>query len=184
MKFARTLFALSLVALFASAWGQDVRAPVDEGSAAPDWTLPASDGNTYTLKELLKEGPVVLAWFPRAFTRGCTIECKSLAENGDMIRAFKASYFMASVDPLEDNLGFAEENNADFPILSDETKSVAKRYGVLSAMGFAKRQTFYIDNDGTILAVDRNVKPSTAAEDIAATLERLGVEKSTRSRPG
>ncbi len=176
MKYAQTLFALSCIALFASAWGQ-VAAPVDQGSVAPDWTLPGSDGNTYSLSELLETGPVVLAWFPRAFTSGCTIECKSLAENGDMIRAFKAKYFMASVDPIEDNLGFAEENEADFPILSDETKAVARRYGVLSAMGFAKRQTFYIDSDGTILAVDRTVNPSTAAEDIAATLERLGVAK-------
>ena len=177
MKLARTLLSFCLIGLLACAWGQDVSAPVDEGSTAPDWTLPGSDGNTYALSELLSEGPVVLAWFPRAFTRGCTIECKSLAENGEMIRAFRASYFMASVDPIEDNLGFAEENDADFPILSDETKAIAKRYGVLSERGFAMRQTFYIDSDGTILAVDRNVNPSTAAEDIAATLERLGVEK-------
>ena len=177
MKLVRTLSALFLIGLFASAWGQDVPAPVDEGSTAPDWILPSSDGNTYSLSELLKEGPVVLAWFPRAFTRGCTIECKSLAENGDMIRAFKASYFMASVDPIEDNVGFAEENDADFPILSDESKAIARRYGVLSERGFANRQTFYIDSDGIILSVDRNVNPSTAAEDIAATLERLGVER-------
>lgn len=168
---------IPLLCLITCAWGQELGPPIDTGAAAPDWSLPSSDGNTYSLSEALEDGPVVLAWFPRAFTSGCTIECKSLAENGDMIRAFKASYFMASVDPIEDNIGFAEKNGADFPILSDETKAIASRYGVLSDKGFAKRQTFYIGTDGTILAVDRQVNPSTAAEDIAAMLERLGVER-------
>lgn len=177
MKISPYLSTLCVIALLGTAWGQETGVPLHKGSTAPDWTLPASDGNTYTLSELLEQGPVVLAWFPRAFTRGCTIECKSLAENGDMIRAFKARYFMASVDPIADNRGFAEENGADFPILSDESKETARRYGVLSPMGFAKRQTFYIDSDGSILAVDRQVNPATAAEDIAATLERLGVKK-------
>ena len=150
---------------------------VSEGSKAPDWTLQGSDGKTHSLSEALQDGPVVLAWFPRAFTRGCTIECKSLAENGDMIRAFKASYFMASVDAIEENTGFAAEHSADFPILSDESMDVARRYGVLADAGYAKRETFYIGEDGTILAVDRQVTPSTAAQDIAAMLEKIGAER-------
>ena len=112
----------------------------------------------------------MLAWYPKAYTSGCTIECKSLAENGDLIRAYDATYFMASVDPLEKNKGFAAEQKADFPLLSDPTKATAKAYGVLNAMGVASRNTFFIGPDGKILAIDRNVNPSTAAQDIAATL--------------
>ena len=165
-----------LLVLVGSSLAQETppTASVSEGSTAPDWTLQGSDGITYSLSEALQDGPVVLAWFPRAYTRGCTIECKSLAENGDMIRAFKASYFMASVDALDENTGFAAENNADFPILSDESMNVARRYGVLADAGYAKRETFYIGEDGTILAVDREVNPSTAAQDIAAMLEKIG----------
>ena len=86
----------------------------------------------------------MLAWFPKALTSGCTIECKSLAEHGDMIRAYKVTYFMASVDPLEKNVEFAkatsvklgertvEKKEADFPILSDPTKATATAYGVLA----------------------------------------------------
>ena len=150
---------------------------LEEGAQAPDWTLPGSDGNTYSLSELLKEGPVVLAWFPKAFTPGCTAQCKSLAENGDMIREYKVSYFMASVDPIDDNSAFASKYDADFPILSDTSKEVANAYQVIGRYGVPRRETFYIGADGVILAVDRKTQARTAAEDIAATLARLGVER-------
>ncbi len=151
--------------------------PLEVGSPAPDWTLPGSDGNDYSLSELLEDGPVVLAWFPKADTPGCTRECQSLTKNGDKIRAFKVSYFMASVDSIEDNTAFASKYGADFPILSDETKEVAEAYRVMSSFGFPKRETFYIGTDGRIVAVDREVNADTAAEDIVAKLEQLGVAK-------
>lgn len=147
------------------------------GDPAPDFTLAASDGNTYSLADFKGKQAVVLAWFPRAFTSGCTVECKSLAENGHLIRQYDVSYFMASVDPLADNMRFAEETGADFPLLSDPDKGVAKAYGVLAAMGFAKRHTFYIDVDGTILKIDTSIQPATAAQDMAATLGELGIAK-------
>ncbi len=147
------------------------------GSVAPDWTLPGSDGKEYSLSDLRRNGAVVLAWFPKAGTPGCTKECKSLAENGDKIREFKVSYFMASVDSIKDNTAFSLKYGADFPILSDESKEVANAYKVVNAFGVARRHTFYIGADGKILAVDREVNTDTAAEDIVAMLERLGVEK-------
>ncbi len=82
---------------------------------------------------------------------------------------------MASVDKPEDNRGFAEKNGATFPILSDVDKSVSADYGVLSAMGFAKRWTFYIDGQGTIARIDKDVNPSTAGADLVAGLQEMGV---------
>jgi peroxiredoxin Q/BCP len=118
----------------------------------------------------------VLAWFPKAYTRGCTIECKSLAEHGDMIKKYDAKYFMISVDPLDDNKGFADQQHADFPLLSDPTKATANAYGVLNAeRGVANRWTFYIGKDGRIAAINKAVKPETSAEDMAAKLGELGV---------
>ena len=143
------------------------------GDKAPAFNLESTAGGRYALGDRA----VVLAWFPRAFTQGCTIECKSLAEKGHLIREFDVDYFMASVDPIEDNKGFAEANNADFPMLSDPTKATADAYGVLHERGFSLRHTFYIGADGTILAIDRNVRPATAAEDIAATLAEIGAPK-------
>ncbi|MCZ6888392.1 MAG: redoxin domain-containing protein [Gammaproteobacteria bacterium] len=145
------------------------------GDAAPDFALEATDGQTYVLSEFAGVEAVVIAWFPKAYTRGCTIECKSLAENGHLLRKFQVSYFMASVDPLEDNLGFAEQQQADFPLLSDPTKETARAYGVLSERGFARRHTFYVGADGKILAIDKAVKPETSAQDMAATLAELGI---------
>ena len=147
------------------------------GDAAPDFSLAGTDGKTYTLADFKGKQAVVLAWYPKAYTSGCTIECKSLAQHGDLIRQYDVAYFMASVDPIDKNIAFAKEQKADFPLLSDPTKAAAKAYGVLNAFGIASRVTFVIGADGKILAIDRNVNPATAAEDIAATLGRVGVPK-------
>ncbi|MYD43537.1 MAG: redoxin domain-containing protein [Gammaproteobacteria bacterium] len=147
------------------------------GDAAPDFTLQGSDGQTYRLADLTQDGAVVLAWYPKAFTRGCTIECKSLTENGHLIREYAATYFMVSVDPLEEVTKFAESMQADFPLLADPDKSVAKQYGVMSDYGFSNRHNVYIGNDGNVLAIETSVNPSTAAEDIAAKLAELGIAK-------
>ena len=150
---------------------------LEVGDPAPDFELPGSDGETYRLADYRGEQAVVLAWFPRAYTSGCTIECKSLAENGHLIREYDVTYFMASVDPLSKNKGFAAETGADFPLLSDEDKTVAKAYGVLHPLGFARRHTVYIGKDGRVLKIDSDVKPETSAEDMAKILGELGVER-------
>ena len=164
------------------------------GDTAPDFTLPASDGKTYKLSDFRGKQAVVVAWFPRAFTQGCTIECKSLAENGDKIKKYDVTYFMASTDSVAENTKFAqattvtlqgrgggpatvvEKKAADFPMLSDESKSVATAYGVLNPRaGFANRWTFYIDKTGKIAAIDKAVQPATSAEDMMAKLSELKV---------
>jgi peroxiredoxin Q/BCP len=151
------------------------------GDKAPDFTLPASDGKTYSLSDFKGKKAVVVAWYPKAFTTGCTLECKSLAANGEKMRKYEAAYFMASVDPVEGEKGnkaFAASEKADFPILSDEDKSVAAAYGVLMPeRGVATRWTFYIDKEGKIAAIDKAVKPATAAEDMMARLDELKVPK-------
>ena len=167
-----TLCAIGL-ALAAPAWAQELKV----GDQAPNFKLQASDGETYQLSDFKGKQAVVLAWFPAAFTRGCTIECKSLAEHGDMIKKFNTTYFMISVDTLDDNKGFAEQEKADFPLLSDPAKKTAEAYGVLNPKGFASRWTFYIGKDGKILAIDKAVKPATSAEDMAAKLAELNVPR-------
>jgi peroxiredoxin Q/BCP len=169
-----SLPALLLAALLV---GSLPAAALEVGDLAPDFELQGSDGETYRLADFRGRQTVVLAWFPRAFTSGCTIECKSLAENGHLIREYDVSYFMASVDPPARNVEFARETNADFPLLSDPDKAVARAYGVLNAVGIASRHTFYIGVDGRVAAIDRDVKPATSAEDMAARLGELGVAR-------
>ena len=173
--------AVILAAVLMMSTGANGQTPAVElkvGDQAPDFSLPASDGKTYKLSDFKGKKAVVVAWFPKAYTSGCTIECKSLAENGDKIRKFNVAYFMASVDPLEGEKGnkaFAESQKADFPLLSDPTKKTAEAYGVLNAKGFASRWTFYIDKAGNIAYIDKAVKPATSAQDMAARLGELKV---------
>ena len=86
---------------------------------------------------------------------------------------------MASVDSIEDNTGFAKKNEATFPVLADPSKEMAKAYGVLGGHGYANRWTFYIDPQGVILKIDKNVKPGSAGEQLVANLEALNVPKAT-----
>lgn len=148
------------------------------GEQAPNFKLQATNGDYYQLSDFKGKQAIVLAWYPMANTRGCTIECKSLVEKGHLIREYNASYFMASVDPLDDNRDFAKKTGADFPMLSDPTKETAKAYDVLNIMRVASRVTFYISKEGTILKIDEDINPRTAAEDIAGALGKLNVEKS------
>jgi peroxiredoxin Q/BCP len=167
------------VGLAASASAADLKV----GDQAPNFALKASDGKIYKLADFKGKQAVVLAWFPAAFTSGCTIECKSLAEHGDMIQKYDVTYFMASVDALEGekgNIAFAKEHNADFPLLSDPTKETAAAYGVLGAAGTsprATRWTFYIDKNGIITYIDKDVNAhlATSAEFMAAKLGELKV---------
>lgn len=84
---------------------------------------------------------------------------------------------MASVDSLEDNTRFAEEHNAGFPILADPDKDLAGACGVLHEMGFANRWTFFVDTDGVIVKIDKEVKPQTAGKDLARIMGELGFPK-------
>lgn len=87
---------------------------------------------------------------------------------------------MASVDTLEDNKGFAAKEQADFPMLANPDKAVARAYGVIAPDApperqFARRWTFYIDPTGKIAFIDKLVKPATSGPDIVAKLKDLGV---------
>lgn len=171
MKFITKSFAA--LALFAS--GSTLA--LDVGDNAPDFSLQASDGKTYSLDQFKGKQAIVIAWYPMAFTQGCTIECKSLAQNGHLLKQFDVSYFMASVDSLEKNTAFAESTEANFPLLSDPSKKAAKAFDVLALYGLPKRHTIYISKEGKILLVDRKINAATSAEDIAANLDKLGVPK-------
>ena len=82
---------------------------------------------------------------------------------------------MASVDDLATNTEFARKNEATFPVLSDPEKAVARAYGVLTGAGFAARVTFYIGPDGRIVAIDEDVAPLRAGEEMLENLRALGI---------
>jgi peroxiredoxin Q/BCP len=168
------LLGLGVLATFflAGAVADDLKV----GDKAPEFSLEASDGKTYTLEQYKGKSAVVVAWFPKAFTGGCTKECKSLRENSKSLKDLKIAYFTASVDTAEQNTKFAKSLDLDYPILSDPDKTVAKAYGVLNtARGFSNRWTFYIDKEGVIKKIDKEVKVDKAGADVAANVKELGL---------
>ena len=155
-----------------------VAAELKAGDKAPDFKLPGSDGKSYSLKDFAGKKAVVIAWFPKAFTGGCTAECKNMKEEGETIRKFDVAYFTASTDTPKVNKEFAKELGLDYPILSDPSKKVAQAYGVVhEKRPVAERWTFFIGKDGKILHIDKKVQTKSHGKDIAATLKKLGVEE-------
>jgi len=148
------------------------------GDNAPDFSLVGTDGKTYKLSDFKGKKAVVLAWFPRADTPGCTKECTSFKNDGPKMRDYDVAYFTASNDPPEKNKAFADKLGVDYPILSDPSSSVATAYGVLNPeRKAANRWTFYIGADGKILYIDKTVKTDSHGADVAAKLGELGVAK-------
>jgi peroxiredoxin Q/BCP len=148
------------------------------GDKAPDFTLPGSDGKTYKLSDFKGKQAVVIAWFPKAFTGGCTKECKSIHAAADNLKKLKVAYFTASVDSPEQNEKFAKSLELDYPILSDPEKKVAQTYGVVhEGRNVAERWTFYVDKEGIIKAIDKDVQKRTeqAGTDIADKVKELGM---------
>ncbi|MGQ9504943.1 MAG: peroxiredoxin [Thermogutta sp.] len=138
------------------------------GDVAPDFVLPGSDGRTYRLADFRGEKIVVLAWFPKAFTPGCTRECRVFAEQSDVFANLPVAFFTASVDSPAENKKFAESLRAQYPILSDPDRKAALAYGVVTTpRDFARRWTFIIGIDGKILHIDKSVKVDTHARDVA-----------------
>lgn len=152
---------LTWVVALAAAARTAIAAPA-VGDAAPDFSLPGSDGKTYKLADFRGRKGVVLAWFPKANSAQCSTECKSLRESGAAISGAGAALFAVSVDDAATNKRFAESLGLDYPVLSDASKETAKAYGVLNpSNGLAQRWTFFIGKDGKIRHIDQAVQPST-----------------------
>jgi peroxiredoxin Q/BCP len=105
------------------------------------------------------------------------MQCKALRDSAKEIQNFDVAYFMASVDPLEKNIAFAQEHNAGFPILSDPEKKLVEACGAKHQMGFANRWTYFVDKDGIVVKIDKEVNPQTAGADLARIMGELGFPK-------
>jgi len=172
---------VSSLLVLAAAMIQATAADLKTGDPAPDFTLSGSDGKTYKLSEFKGKKAVVVAWFPKAFTPGCTAECKSMRADGKAIRDFEVAYFAASVDDVETNKKFAESLELDFPILCDPTKAAATAYGVVTPQrAVAFRWTYFIAKDGTIAHIEKGVQAGSHGKDIAARLKELGVQTASK----
>ncbi|MCI4350210.1 MAG: redoxin domain-containing protein [Thermoplasmata archaeon] len=118
----------------------------------------AADGQPFRLSEW-RGGPVVLYFFPKAFTRGCASETRGFSDLYPELRARNVRIAGISVDAPESQRRFAEECRADFPMIPDRTKEIARSYGILNLIGLAKRVTFFLDARGVVTDVVQSILP-------------------------
>jgi thioredoxin-dependent peroxiredoxin len=122
------------------------------GETAPDFEAPDQDGSPFRLSSL-RGSPVVLYFYPKADTPGCTIESKGFQEHLGEFQARGVRVVGVSVDDCPAQKAFAGKYGLRFPLIADTKKEVAGRYGVLGPRGSARRVTFLIDRDGKVVEV-------------------------------
>ncbi len=144
------------------------------GDTAPDFSLLDERGLPVSLKDYLGKKVVVLYFYPKDFTPGCTVEACSFRDDYKPIQDKGAVVIGVSLDSVESHLKFSEKYMLPFTILSDHKKEVAKAYGVLGVGGFlAKRVTFIINKDGKITHVFTKVYVKQHSEEVLKALEEL-----------
>jgi len=122
------------------------------GDAAPDFVAPNQDGQPFQLASL-RGSPVVLYFYPKADTPGCTIESKGFRDAYPEFAARKVQIVGVSVDDCPAQKAFAEKYGFPFPLVADSAKKVASAYGVLGPRGSARRVTFLIDPMGKVAEI-------------------------------
>lgn len=152
------------------------------GDHAPDFTLPAQSGTMVTLSDLLKDNLVVLYFYPKDESAGCTAEACSFRDSYDIFKQAGAEVVGISDDTVASHGKFAEHHNLPFILLSDEGGKVRKLYGVPTSMGFIKgRVTFVIDNDGAIRHIfNSQVKMDMHISEALRIIKQLQVPPVTR----
>jgi peroxiredoxin Q/BCP len=145
------------------------------GEKAPEFVLKNQDGEEIKLKDFLGKQNVVLYFYPKDDTPGCTKEACNFRDHLPDFTALDASILGVSVDSVHSHKKFVEKYQLPFQLLSDAEKSVSKAYGVLNEKGNAKRVTFIIDKQGIIRQVFPNVKVDGHWEEVRRSLEALNV---------
>jgi thioredoxin-dependent peroxiredoxin len=175
-------------------------AALPAGAAAPDFKAPASLAGsefTYSLKEALKKGPVVVYFFPSAYTGGCNLEAHTFATNKARFDSIGVSIIGVSLDNIARLNNFSEDSNycaGKIAVASDSAGDIAKRFdlnihpaaaglkdtrGVVIGHGFAERTTFLVSTDGKIFASIGGLSPTENVDKTIAAARRLVASKNT-----
>ncbi len=131
---------------------------IEVGDRAPEFEATDSRGEPFRLSSL-RGRSVILYFFPKAFTGGCTIETQQFAALAPALTEKGVQVVGVSVDSAETEQRFAAHCGATFPIVSDAGKTIARSYGVLSLLGFSKRVTFFLDESGTVREIVTGMLP-------------------------
>lgn len=158
-------------------------AALNVGMQAPDFTAQASLGGkvfTYSLADALKQGPVVLYFYPAAFTKGCTIEAHDFAEAIPKYRALGASVIGVSHDGIEKLNKFSvSECRSKFPVASDPDQRIMKSYDavLMPFLKYADRTSYVIAPDGEIIYTYTALSPDRHVENTLDALRQWAVQQ-------
>jgi peroxiredoxin Q/BCP len=143
------------------------------GDPAPEFEAPATSGKTVKLSDF-KGSWVVLYFYPKAFTPGCTAESCSLRDSYTDIQKMNAVILGVSLDDIETQKKFKDKHNFQFELISDTDKKISKAFDVLGLMGmYAQRKTFIIDPDGKIAYIFDKVNARKHDVEVKEVLDKL-----------
>ncbi len=155
------------------------------GSPAPAFTLQDQASRTHALTEYRGRW-VVLYFYPKDDTPGCTTEACNFRDDLPALRALNVQILGISLDDTKSHAQFAEKYRLPFPLLADTGGDVARAYGALWSIGplrIAKRHTFVIDPDGRVAKIYRNVKPVSHSRELQQDLKELQKGPSGTRKP-
>jgi peroxiredoxin Q/BCP len=147
----------------------------EAGQTAPEFALKSQDGSTVSLKDYRGKW-VVLYFYPKDFTSGCTIEAHNFQRDEAQYQKLGAVILGVSLDSADSHKSFCVKEGLTFKLLADTDHNVSKEYGTLTNLGvvkYASRNTFLIDPEGKIAKVYTDVKPNTHSEQVLADLKEL-----------
>jgi thioredoxin-dependent peroxiredoxin len=156
---------------------------VNVGDAAPDFTLASQKGETVTLSQFRAKKNVVLYFYPKDETRGCTREACTFRDSYELFTDLGAEVIGVSADTVESHKSFAEHYNLPFTLLSDTDDRVRNLYGATSSLGIIPgRVTFVIDKTGVVRHVfSSQLQPEKHAEEARQILIKLDEEEKGRA---
>jgi thioredoxin-dependent peroxiredoxin len=154
------------------------------GGLAPDFSLPSQEGTNVQLSKLRGQW-VVLYFYPKDMTPGCTLEAHNFAKDQPEYAARNATVLGVSVDGIDSHKEFCAKENLNFRLLADTGRKVADAYGSLNnflVVKVAARHTFIIDPQGKIARVFADVKPASHSREVLAALDELEPKKAARAK--
>ncbi|MEM0382030.1 MAG: peroxiredoxin [Nitrososphaerota archaeon] len=144
-----------------------------EGETCPDFSLPSTEGEFRLSEKLGKNRYIVLYFYPRDDTPGCTAEACSFRDNMGVVSRYGAEVYGISTDGVERHRKFISKHNLTFPLLSDRKGEVARLFDAYNSMfRTAKRKTFIISPAGKIVKIIEGVKPEEHVKLVAEFLEK------------